>query len=285
MGASQLRAYWTQTALNKAMDEGKRAGRRRFVSLDDEDLGIDPVDPGREIPDQLADSFDGARIREIVAELPERQQVIIKLRFFLDRTPVEIQRHMGVTERVYRRELERATRQIAERIELVRDGRFCESRRSLMLAYVTGVAGPGRMADARRHIASCPSCAGWVRELRVTIDRAAAIVPVPLVGRVALAAAHHHPGPSQLLAGPRGLLTRVTGFTSRARAHLVDAAGNLDPSRVTVLAGARPGAAAIAVAGCLAAGSGATYCVVHGIPVPLRSLVGIKDALAGHWHR
>src|SRR5262245_44058844 len=36
---SQLRAYLTQTALNKAMDEGKRAWRRRSVSLDDEASG------------------------------------------------------------------------------------------------------------------------------------------------------------------------------------------------------------------------------------------------------
>src|SRR5262249_9030991 len=58
MRTPQVRAYLTQTALNKAMDEGKRAGRRRSVSLDDEDLGIDPIDPGRALDERLASSFD-----------------------------------------------------------------------------------------------------------------------------------------------------------------------------------------------------------------------------------
>jgi RNA polymerase sigma factor (sigma-70 family) len=160
---AQVRAYLTQTALNKAMDEGKRAGRRRSVSLDNEDLGIDPVDPERDLDDRVASSFDVARIREIVAELPERQQMIIKLRFFFERTPDETQHYLGVTERVYRRELERASRHIAQRVELVRSGTFCESRHSLLLAYVTGIAGPHRIAEARRHVATCPGCASWVR--------------------------------------------------------------------------------------------------------------------------
>src|ERR1700761_2924974 len=82
MRAPQVRAYLTQTALNKAMDEGKRAGRRRSVSLDNEELGIEPPDPACDVDEELAARFDDARIREIVADLPERQQVVIKLRFF-----------------------------------------------------------------------------------------------------------------------------------------------------------------------------------------------------------
>src|SRR5262249_58511599 len=54
---------------------------------------------------------------------------------------------------------------------------LCDSRRSLILAYVTGVAGPGRIAEARRHLATCPGCASWARELRTTVERAAVLVP------------------------------------------------------------------------------------------------------------
>jgi RNA polymerase sigma factor (sigma-70 family) len=180
MRAPQIRAYLTQTALNKAMDESKRAGRRRSVSLDDEDLGLDPADPGRDLDEHLVSRFYEARIREIVAELPGRQQTVVKLRFFFDRTPDEIQQYLGVSERVYRRELERATRHIAARFELVRTGMFCQSHRSLILAYVTGVAGPRRAANARRHVQSCPACAGWVRELRAAVGRAAAAMPTAI---------------------------------------------------------------------------------------------------------
>jgi RNA polymerase sigma factor (sigma-70 family) len=163
----QVRAYLTQTALNKALDEGRRRSRRRLTSLE-EGMPVDPIDPARTPEDMLVSRFDDARVREIVAELPERQQLVIKLRFFLNRTPHEIQRYMGITERVYRRELERATRRMAERFELVREGTFCDSRRSLILAYVTGVAGPNRMLEARRHLHTCPACANWA-----TVRRAA----------------------------------------------------------------------------------------------------------------
>jgi DNA-directed RNA polymerase specialized sigma24 family protein len=162
----QVRAYLAQTSLNKAMDEGKRAGRRRTVSLDDEMLGLDPVDPGRGLDDRLGAHFDSARVREIVAELPGRQQAIIELRFFLGLTPDAVQRRLAITGRVYRREFERATRHIVTQFDLVRRGTFCDSRRSLIIAYVSGIAGPHRAADARRHLANCPSCAGLARELR-----------------------------------------------------------------------------------------------------------------------
>jgi RNA polymerase sigma factor (sigma-70 family) len=157
----QVRAYLTQTALNKAMDEGKRAGRRRSVSLDDEAVGVEPMDPQGALDESLVSRFDDAWVREIVAELPTRQQTVVKLRFFFDRSPQEIQQYLGVTERVYRRDLERAARHIARRYELVRDGAFCESRRSLILAYVRGVAGPNRTREARRHLDNCPGCASW----------------------------------------------------------------------------------------------------------------------------
>lgn len=167
MRPDQVRAYLTRTALNKAMDEGKRASRR-LLSLDDEDLRLDPPDSEQDIADVLASRFDDARVREIIAELPERQQTVIKLRFFFGRSPHEIQRYLGVTERVYRRQLERATRHIAEAFELVLEGRFCESRRSLILAYIAGIAGPRRAADARRHLQTCPACAHWAMQMRDT---------------------------------------------------------------------------------------------------------------------
>jgi RNA polymerase sigma factor (sigma-70 family) len=185
MCAAQVRAYLTQTSLNKAMDESKRAGRRRTVSLDDEALSIDPADPGRGLDERLSAGLDAARVREIVAELPTRQQMIVSLRYFFDRTPDEVQRCLGISERVYRRELERATRHIARGYDLVRRGTFCDSRQSLILAYVSGIAGPRRVADARRHVASCPACAGWVRDLRAAGMRDDALECGPTLARAA----------------------------------------------------------------------------------------------------
>jgi RNA polymerase sigma factor (sigma-70 family) len=266
MRPPQVRAYLTQTALNKAMDEGKRAGRRS-LSLSDEQLGLDPPDPGRDLGEGLASRFDDARVREIVAELPERQQLVIKLRFFFGRSPQEIQRHLGVTERVYRRELERATRHIAERFELVRHGGFCESRRSLILAYVTGIAGPTRAAEARRHLDTCPACAYWAAELRATTTHVARVLTPP---SLTMPVAHGLLGRSAALV--HGARQRAAELAAATRSHAAKVFVHVDPSNASVVWAARPGAAAVLVAGCLAAGTTTTYCVVHGIPAPIRSL-------------
>lgn len=181
MGAAQIRSFLTRTALNRAMDEGKRAGRRRSISLEAEQLSVDPTDASPELDEQFAASIDDARVREIVSELPRRQQIVIKLRFFFDRSPQEVQQCLAITERVYRRDLERATRHIARRYELVREGSYCESRRSLILAYVTGIAGPARARDALSHLQTCLNCSHWAAELYRAADEPTSNAPRPAV--------------------------------------------------------------------------------------------------------
>jgi RNA polymerase sigma factor (sigma-70 family) len=169
MAPQQVRAFLTQTAINKGLDEGKRVGRKRSVELDE--TAFAEPDTGRPLDELVGAGMDSARVREIVAELPARRQAIVKMRFFFDRTPDEIQRSLGITERAYRRELERAMRHISERYELVRAGSFCESRKSVILAFVMGIAGPTRAQAAREHLASCPSCASWAAEMRDAANR------------------------------------------------------------------------------------------------------------------
>lgn len=164
MPPEQVRAFLTQTAIHKGLDEGKRAGRKRTAPLDDVEL-TEP-DTGRPPDDLVLAGLESARVREIIAELPARRRDIVALRYLRDRTPEEIQRTLGLTERVYRRELERAVRSIRERYASVEDGSFCDSRRSMILALVRGIAGPTRARAAREHLATCPSCAAWAARLR-----------------------------------------------------------------------------------------------------------------------
>jgi RNA polymerase sigma factor (sigma-70 family) len=263
MNAPQLRAYLVQTAIHKALDEGKRAGRKRSQPLG-ETIEATVPDATRTPDEHAAASFESARVREIVAELPERQSAIVKLRYFFDRTPAEIQDFLSITERAYRRDLERATRTIADQFELVRDDRFCDTKRSVILAYVTGVAGPGRARRAREHLAGCPGCASWAAELRESARKVAALLPVP---------------PAAL--DPHGL-ERFVGFADGGRQTLTDGftavkqqvaalATRLDPSTAAFASGTRPGAATAAIVGCLAVGGGAAgYCAIEGLPVPLK---------------
>jgi RNA polymerase sigma factor (sigma-70 family) len=166
MSEPQVRAYLTQTALNKALDEGKRASRRRSVPLEEDGVDHGYTTADEPLDDVIAARADSTQFQEIVADLPDRQQAVIELRFIFDRTPSEIQSRLGIGERVYRRELERGVRAVAERYETVRTGTFCESRRSTILAWTYGIAGPKRAGVARRHVASCSACTAWVAQLR-----------------------------------------------------------------------------------------------------------------------
>jgi RNA polymerase sigma factor (sigma-70 family) len=254
MAARELRAYLVQTAINKTLNEGQRAERRRTEPLGDTALAA--PDAGRSPEERAAARLDRARLHEIVGELPRRRQAIVKLRFFFERTPEEIQGYLGITERAYRRELERAMRQIAQQYELVRSGTYCDTRRSMILALIAGLSGPNRARDARAHLRSCPGCAHWAAALREQVRDVAAVLPLP---------------PAALDAGPlerlAGALDALRDALVGAKQHALAATARVDPGYATA---ARPGAVAAAVAGCVAIGGGATYCVVQGVPEPLR---------------
>jgi RNA polymerase sigma factor (sigma-70 family) len=257
MHPAQVSAYLVQTALHRALDEGRRAWRRRSVPLDvDEDAYAD--NDAAPLEDLVKDEGDRARIAEIVAELPERQQAIIKLRFFFDRAPAEIQRFLGLTERVYRRELERAMNHIGDRFSLVLRGDFCESRRSVILAYVAGIAGPTRALDARRHLATCRGCAQWAGELRTAAEGLAAVLPLPPMTR--------------LFEPHIGLWERGMAALHDAKQTLLGWALRDGTTAVAPAGGARPGAVAAVVAVAIAGGGS-----VIAVPATREA---VKDAIS-----
>jgi RNA polymerase sigma factor (sigma-70 family) len=239
MAPGQIRAYVTQTALVRALDESRRA-RMRDVPLEEDGFVAPTV-----APHEAAHAEDeAARLREIVGELTPRQQTIVKLRFFFDRSPDEVQALLGVTERAYRRDLERALAIVAQRFALVRDGGFCDGHASLIRAYVAGVAGPGRVRRVRAHLATCPACRHYALELRTAAGKVAVFAPLPV-----LTFDHERLG---------GLADAVLA----AKQHVASLGARVDPTAPAALAGARPGALVAAVGACVALGGGATYCVV-----------------------
>lgn len=115
MSAAQVRAYLTQTAIFKALDQGKQAARRHAVSLDREDLAEVPsAEPP--IEEQVIVRDDSRRLQEAVTLLPERRRRVIELRYYLGCDPRQIQEHLGVTRDIYRHELERGTRAVAQAV-------------------------------------------------------------------------------------------------------------------------------------------------------------------------
>lgn len=259
MRPPQVRAYLTQTAINKALDEGRRARAR------DEPLGDrDDFEAAGEAPDEAADArMEGARVREIVGELSPRQQTIVKLRFFFDRSPGEIQELLGLTDRAYRRDLERAMALVSERYELVREGRFCDSRMSLIRAYVAGIAGPNREREAREHLATCPACRRFALDLRRATGKVAVLLPLPIFagdggsrGRFAHVL--------ELFSGPREATGQALSGARQQAAMLTTKVDGGSP--FTAFASARPGSVLAALSACVAVGTGGAYCAFNGLP-------------------
>jgi len=118
-------------------------------------------------------------------------------------------------------------------------GDECERFAPTLAALVGGTASAAALLDLRPHIRNCATCRATVRELHATrLGRLGALSPLPL-----------------LLAPLRW----VAGAKQHAASAYYRAAD------LTPLAGARPGAAAAAIAGCIAIGSGTTYCVTQGV--------------------
>ena len=170
MHPRELRAYLVKSAIHKALDERKSAERR--LTVGSISLAMTARMAAQALDDAAIRAFDAATVRELVDELSARGQAVLRLRFLHELEPTEIQSLLRISRRAYRKELERAVRQIASRYELVRSGRWHETRRSLVLAYVAGVsraAPDGRMA--RQHLAACPDCAQRAVELRRAAER------------------------------------------------------------------------------------------------------------------
>jgi RNA polymerase sigma factor (sigma-70 family) len=111
MPRPQVRAYLTQTAINKAFEQGRRSSRRRSVSLD-RDEGAELRSPEPEIEDRVIVEEDARRVGRAITRLPERRRQVLGLRYYLGLEPDQIQRRLGVSRDVYRHELERGTRAV-----------------------------------------------------------------------------------------------------------------------------------------------------------------------------
>jgi hypothetical protein len=167
------------------------------------------------------------------------------------------------------------------RAELVRlSGQGCESGETLIARFAFGLAGPREMREAQQHLATCPRCGALYEQLDIWRERVAAALPIPVVEKThpGLIDRALHGGAERLSAlthrgGSRqgGLRDRIGEATAHVKQHATSVYYRaVDP---TPLAGVRPGAAAATVAGCLAIGGGATYCLQQGVG-PIQGLVG-----------
>ena len=179
----------------------------------------------------------------------------------------EIAGRMGVTPRIVKRSVEEIL--ATGRQQLTRlVGYGCADGHDLVSRYAFGLGSPREARRAQLHLTTCDRCGSMFERLDLWRERVAALVPIPPAVEVHGDAIERvlHAGTDAVSATQPAAGEHAVG----ARSHLSDAIAQarehatsvyyrvIDP---TPLVGVRPGAVAAAVAGCIAVGGGATYCV------------------------
>ena len=279
---------WLRTTIHRELVHVRRRARSRSQR----ELLADVAAPEfqsaaveeRRPEDVLIEAEDRVELERVthsvLARLSERQRQIVVL-YSHGRRRSEIAEHLGLTPRSVKRALERILADGRDEL-LQRAGRGCESGESLVARLAFGLASPRETRQAQLHLAECPRCGALYERLDVWREKVAAMFPVP-----ALAEQAHHGVLERTLHSAADTLSsirqRASDATGATREQVADATAHAKQhaavmySRVvdpTPLAGVRPGAAAAAVAGCLAIGSGATYCVEQGVS-PMRAFSGV----------
>jgi RNA polymerase sigma factor (sigma-70 family) len=216
--------------------------------------------------------------------LSPRQQHVLAL--WADGTEAkQIAGHLGASERAIRKDLERI-RAVTRQHVIARAGHGCREGENLISRYSFRLAGPEEARDAHLHLARCGHCGVFYMRLELwreeVLAKAAAMLPLTAVEQA-------HPGLLEraLHNAADGLSTlkqHASDAGAQAKQQLADAASQAKQQAAagysraieyTPLASARPGAAATAIAGCLALGGGAAgYCIDKGVD-PITGLVDV----------
>lgn len=277
---------WLRTTTHRCL--GRMRERRARERIDDQPIeeleSAAPSEPGADVAvlerEKHAEVETVARV--VLAHLSQRQLDVAALHSKGLRRR-EIAERLQTSPRVVKRLMEQVL--AIGRAELAEmAGRGCDAGHDDVARFAFGLAGPREARRAQLHLATCERCGAMYERLEMWREKVAALLPVPPV-----AEAHTHVVERVVSAGTdlvSGAPPQVADSQAGLRRHVSTALGHLreqaaaayyrtvDP---TPLAGARPGAVAAAVAGCLAIGGSATYCVQQGAS-PLTALSGLGSA-------
>jgi RNA polymerase sigma factor (sigma-70 family) len=274
---------WLRTTTHRELGQMKRRTRREVLvdtsSPEFQVAAVADAPPEQLLLESEAEAEVESVSRAVLARLSERQRQVIALHSH-GRQRAEIAEHLGMTPRSVKRAMERIMAQ--GRDELVRlAGRGCQSGEPLVARLAFGLASPRERRQAQLHLAGCPTCGAMYERLDFWREKVAALLPVPVAEQA-------HPGAlEQMVHGAADALAnvkqRASDGATAARDQIADGTAHAKQHATTTyyrvvdptpLAGVRPGAAAAALASCLAIGGGATYCVEQGIN-PTRPLTAL----------
>lgn len=247
-----LRAYLLATCAAEALHIVSRTSPPIPVAPD-EPLFTNRSDDTPDVEEQVV-ARDQARLaRNLIDSLDERQRQVLKLRWDLQLTAPEVRAALGLSKRQYQRLTEEGAAAIAKRVEELKDGTLSRRQRSLLTACLVevgsdgerqvGIANEHQRKEAQRLIESDPHAAALFHEVRNSLKRGAAILPLPVLTLDSDASGFSRLG---------DVLADAANATKQQTLQLYVRVA--DPSLATV---PRPGAILATAAGCLVIGGGA----------------------------
>jgi RNA polymerase sigma factor (sigma-70 family) len=283
----ELRKYVLTAVANHASKELRRRGRRPTAPLDE----ARAVAASNTTPDERATDAEASRVtRDVLASLPQRRRTVMMLRYGWGLEPNEICSVMeGLSPRAYRREITRGVSELAERLQKVESGSWCEDREPVLRSYAAGLADAEETHQATTHLSHCRHCAELVGKLTGHLhDASGALVWTSAAGAI---------GEPMIGIGDRAAAAaeRVGGAIDSLRERLpgggADGGVEMTASQVAASGGTRGagvagagvltklagvGAAGKLALACVGVGAAAGACVATGI-APGAELLGAGE--------
>jgi DNA-directed RNA polymerase specialized sigma24 family protein len=255
-----MRAYLMATCAAEALHAVSRS-RAPTPVAPDEPLFTTLADERPPVEEQVLAKDQARLARDLIESIDGRQRDVLKLRWDLQLKGSEVRAALGLTRRQYQRLTEEGAAAIAKRVEELEDGTWSRRQRSLLMACLVrttvgdesrrGIASERQRKEAQRLLDSDPHFAAMYADVRGALDRAAVLLPLPLLfGGRDLSATANAAG---ALADAR---ERIGDLVGAVKQHALSVyLRTADP--VVLAGGARPGAVVAALAGCVAIGGGA----------------------------
>jgi RNA polymerase sigma-70 factor (ECF subfamily) len=114
---------WVARITRNAALDAKR--RKRAKPTEDEELAA--LDTGTEDVDQAEQLDERAAMRELIAQLPENQAIVVTMRFYQDMDGPAIAKALGMTDNAVRVRLHRALERLAQLMQTKRAKADAES--------------------------------------------------------------------------------------------------------------------------------------------------------------
>ena len=261
----EIRSYLLTAVANHASKELRRRKRKPIAPIEAAGAVVDSA----ATPEDSATTREASQItRDLLASLPPRRRAVMLLRYGWGLDPSEVCRMVkGLSPRAYRKEITRGVDELAAKLRMVEDGRWCEEREPLLTSYAAGLADDDEVLQAEHHLAHCRSCHEFVAKLNGHLHDMGSGLLVP--------GALEAVDPDATLferIGDAGERVRETVGNVVSRSDVADAVAGMSGARGAGAAGAGlaaklaglGGAGKVALA-CLGGGAAATACVAAGI--------------------